>query len=62
MSEDVAARIDQLLDPAGAGERLIRLYREIGLAAIACELDIDLADIDAALEAPAKTGRDELAA
>jgi hypothetical protein len=62
MDEDIAARLDQLSDPIGASQRLIRLYREIGLAAIACEFDIELDDDDVSPALTGQTGQGELAA
>ena len=62
MDEDIAARLDQLSDPIGVGQRLIRLYREIGLAAIACEFDIELDDAEASPGPTGQTRQGELAA
>jgi len=62
MSEDFAARTDQLLQPAEAGQRLLRLYREIGLAAIACEFDLELDDIGAPSDKVNQIDRSELVA
>ena len=62
MSQDIAERIDQLLDPTRASERLTRLYREIGLAAIACEFDIDIEEGGVPAELSDDGGQGELAA
>ena len=63
MSEGVAARRDSSEDAAAAaGQLLPRLYREIGLAAVAAELDIALDDLGARLETARSAEGCELAA
>jgi len=62
MFEDIVARIDELLEPAGASPRLLHLYREIGLAAVACEFNLDLDEDGASLSPPSAVGKGELAA
>ena len=44
MNEDFAARPDLSDRGTEASQRLARLYREIGVAAIAAELGVDLDD------------------
>lgn len=62
MSEDFAARLEQSEQPAGTSLLLAQLYREIGLAAIAVELGIELDDYDTPSVDVGEAGRRELAA
>ncbi len=62
MSEDFAARLEQSEQPAGTSLLLAQLYREIGLAAIAVELGIELDDYDMPSVDVGEAGRRELAA
>ena len=47
MRHDVAAIPDAIEQPAGRSRLLSRLYHEIGLAAVAFELDVEIQDLDA---------------
>ena len=62
MSEDFADRVHEREELNGASAPLSRLYREIGLAAIAAELEIPLGDIGAPHEKVSEFNRRELAA
>jgi len=45
MRHDVTAIPDVIEKPAGRSRLLSRLYHEIGLAAVAFELDVEVADL-----------------
>jgi hypothetical protein len=60
--EDFAAPIERLVEPAGSPGRLLQLYREIGLVAIAAELNLEFEEIAAAFDHAMDAGRRELAA
>ncbi len=62
MSEDFTAGLAQSDQPAGASLLLTQLYREIGLAAIAIELGIELDDYHTPSADATDAGRRELAA
>jgi hypothetical protein len=62
MSEDKADGLGQPEQPAGTSLLLAQLYREIGLAAIAIELGIDLDEYDAPAADAGAPQRRELAA
>ncbi len=47
MRHDVATIPEVVERPAGRSRLLSRLYHEIGLAAVAFELDVDIDDLDA---------------
>ncbi|HXT05571.1 MAG TPA: hypothetical protein VN715_01375 [Roseiarcus sp.] len=46
MRHDVSAIPDVIEKPAGRSRLLSRLYHEIGLAAVAFELDVEVKDLD----------------
>jgi hypothetical protein len=62
MSEDFAAPVERNVEPAASPQRLIQLYREIGLVAIAAELNLEVEDIAAAFDHAIGANRRELAA
>ena len=62
MNEDIAARPDPLDEGTGASTRLARLYREIGLAAVAAELGVDLDGLAEPVRSDARSPVRELAA
>jgi hypothetical protein len=45
MRQEMSAIPDVLEKPAGRSRLLSRLYHEIGLAAVAFELDVDIAEL-----------------
>ena len=45
MRQEMSAIPEVLEKPAGRSRLLSRLYHEIGLAAVAFELDVDIADL-----------------
>ena len=47
MRQEVTALSDVLERPAGRSRLLARLYHEIGLAAVAFELDVEVTDLPA---------------
>lgn len=47
MRHDVTAIPDVIEKPAGRSRLLSRLYHEIGLAAVAFELDVEVNDLEA---------------
>jgi hypothetical protein len=62
MSEDFAAPAEQGAEPAPSPQRLLQLYREIGLVAVAAELDLEVEEIAAAFDHAIGASRRELAA
>ena len=62
MSEDFAEPFTPSDAGAGASSLLARLYREIGLAAIAAELGVNLDDLAEPIATSARDQRRELAA
>jgi hypothetical protein len=46
MRHDISAIPDVIEKPAGRSRLLSRLYREIGLAAVAFELDVDVEKLE----------------
>jgi hypothetical protein len=61
MRHDFSAIPDALEVPAGRSRLLSRLYRDIGLAAVAVELDLTAMDLEPELESAVQRGSRYLA-